>query len=359
MITKQEATERIASGDFQLPPLKIELQRMGQALAGYEEVDAVLSITWQDKSHCFGVEYSPRSTPKEFQSALDKTLRVNKVLGLQPMVLMPFLNEKQLLELSDRKISGIDLSGNGVVLVPDQLFVFRNGAPNRFPASETIQNVYRKNSSIVPRVFLIQPSFDSVNSIQASVQRYGGETASISLSTVSKVLKTLENDLIISREKGDIRLLQPEKLLEKLAANFVRPTIRRCLIGKSSHDAGTLMHKFSDTAVSRQISVVGTGVGSAGQYAVMAKEDYLSVYCTDQYRLIGGIDFDETSRFPNLEIIETHDKTVYFDTHTYKSFEWASPTQTYLELMAGDQRERETAKQVKEVILRRLREGQR
>jgi len=357
MITKQEAMERIAVGSLQLPPLTIELQGQGQILAGYEGVDAVLGITWQDKTYRFGAEYSPRSTPKEFQSALDRTLRVNNTTGLQPMVLVPFLNEKQLLELADRKLSGLDFSGNGVVIVPEQLFVFRSGSSNQFPASETIRNVYRRNSSIVPRVFLIQPFFDSVNSIQSSVQRYGGDTASVSLSTVSKVLKTLEDDIIISREKGNIHLLQPERLLEKLSTNFVRPSIRRFLVGKSPYDTETLMHKILDNALHRQVSLVGTGVGSVGQYAVMAREDLLSVYCTDQYRLLTGIEFNETSRFPNLEIIETQDKTVYFDARTGKGFEWASPIQTYLELMAGDQRQRETASQVKEVILRSLRES--
>ena len=351
MITEQEAIERIAEGSLRLPPLTITLQEQGRTLGGHEGVNAVLKIAWQDKAYCFGAEYSPRSTPKGFQSALDSTLRINKVSGLQPMILVPFLNEKQLLELADREISGLDFSGNGVVIVPGQLFVFRSGSSNQFPASETIRNVYRKNSSIVARAFLARPLFESVNSIEAFIQMNGGHAAAISLSTVSKVLKVLEEDLIVSREKGAIRLIQPEKLLDKLAANFTRPLIRRFLVGKSSHDAGDLMRLLSENSFRHEVWLVGTGVGSVSQYAVMARENFLSVYCTDQYRLLTGVDFKETSRFPNLEIIETYDKTVYFDARTQRGFEWASPVQSYLELITGEQRLQDTAAQVREIIL--------
>ena len=46
----------------------------------------------------------------------------------------------------------------------------------------------------------------------------------MSLSTVSKSLKALEEDLIIDR-KETIRLLQPAKLLEKLSQNYASPNI--------------------------------------------------------------------------------------------------------------------------------------
>lgn len=351
MLTQQKAIERIKAGLLQLPPLGIRLHEPGRMLAQNQGVDAVLEVTWQNNTYHFGTEYKLRSTPKEFQSALNQVVAYQQSTGLLPMILMPFLSEKQLLELADRQISGLDFSGNGVVIVPGQLFVFRSGSRNQFPASEAIQNVYRKNASIVPRAFLINPVFESVNSIEAFIQLHGSRAAVPSLSTVSKVLKVLEQDLIVSREKNTIRLLQPEKLLDKLAANFVRPVIRRFLVGKSPHDIEILMHQLTESAFRHQVWLAGTGVGSVSQYAVMARDNFLSVYCTDQYRLLTEIEFKETNRFPNLEIIETFDKTVYFDSRQRNGFTWASPIQTYLELMAGDQRERDTADQVREIVL--------
>ena len=53
----------------------------------------------------------------------------------------------------------------------------------------------------------------------------------------------------------------------------------------------------------------------------------------------------------NIELIETEDETVYFDPRQRGDFVWASPVQTYLELMAGDKRDQETAEQVKSYIM--------
>jgi hypothetical protein len=59
----------------------------------------------------------------------------------------------------------------------------------------------------------------------------------------------------------------------------------------------------------------------------------------------------QSVRFPNLEIVETEDETVYFDARQDGSFWWASPAQVYLELMTGDKRDQETAEQVKSYIM--------
>lgn len=350
MLTEQEAIQRIATGALVFPPLTITLKSAGMLLHDYTP-DIVLQVVWDNKTYAFGAQYKSRSTPKEFQAAIDQAPRMSSASGLPPMILTPFLKEKQLIELAKQQISGIDFSGNGVVVVPDRLLVFRSGSPNQFPASETIQNVYRRNSAIVSRALLACPIFDSVNNIEAFIQLRGDGIPGVSLSTVSKVLRVLEDDLIIVRAYGQIRLVQPEKLLDKLVANFILPVASRFLVGKSSQDTEMLMKQLSLKSSQQKIGLVGTGSGSVSQYAAMAREHSLSVYSTNLYRLLIGVDFKETNRFPNLEVIETSDRTVYFDSRTANGFQWASPVQTYLELMAGDQRDRDTATQVKALIL--------
>ena len=64
-----------------------------------------------------------------------------------------------------------------------------------------------------------------------------------------------------------------------------------------------------------------------------------------------GPDLEETSRFANIELLETDENFVYFDARDDLV---ASPVQTYLELMQGDKRERETAEQLRKTILQPL-----
>jgi len=61
-----------------------------------------------------------------------------------PMLFMPFLSDRQLQELEREGLSGIDLCGNGVVIVPGTIAVFSSGRKNRFPSSVLIKNIYRK-----------------------------------------------------------------------------------------------------------------------------------------------------------------------------------------------------------------------
>jgi hypothetical protein len=50
--------------------------------------------------------------------------------------------------------------------------------------------------------------------------------------------------------------------------------------------------------------------------------------------------------------LETEDETVYFDARQQVGFWWTSPVQVYLELMAGDKRDREAAEQVKSLLMK-------
>lgn len=62
-------------------------------------------------------------------------------------------------------------------------------------------------------------------------------------------------------------------------------------------------------------------------------------------------DFEETSRFPNVEFLETDDPTVYFDRRETRSISFISPLQAYLELSKGGKREQEAAEPLRANIL--------
>ena len=102
--------------------------------------------------------------------------------------------------------------------------------------------------------------------------------------------------------------------------------------------------------------VVLTGSSSVEHYAVMTREPVQSFYCSDLDGVVKnlGDDIRETDLFANVRFLETQDDFVYFDRRPGL---WASPIQSYLELVAGDKREHETAEQVRRVILEPLAPG--
>jgi hypothetical protein len=342
--------EQLRRGKISLPPLSIRVLE-GQPKA----LDAYVETSWRRSTARFAIECKSISTPKAFRDGLNLLRSTTLPKGYRPMLIMPFLNEPQLQELEREGISGIDLCGNGVVVAPGMFSVFRNGAKNRFSSSAPIKNIYRKNSSMVGRVFLAFPRYTTVQEICSEINRRNllvdrWDKRPMSLSTVSKSLKVLEEDLIVER-KDIIRLVQPDKLLEKLGGNYPPPKIKERVRLKVPEESGTLWEMLQKQSQELSLPLVATGTSSVTQYAVMQRGDVLSVYCPRLEMLLERLPGSQSDRFPNLELIETEDETVYFDARKEGNSWWASPVQVYLELMAGDKRDQETAEQVRSFIL--------
>jgi hypothetical protein len=362
MPTEKEMIAQLRRGEVELPPLVFRSLEDQPDIIGNRRLDALVEASWGNSTVWFAVECKALSTPKVFRDGLNllKTSALPK--NYRPLLFLPYLSERQLQELEREEISGIDLCGNGVVVVPGKFAVFRSGNRNRFPSSAPIKNIYRKNSSMVGRVFLIRSNYGTVQEILEEINRRNllirrWDSKPMSFPTVSKSLKTLEGDLIVERNKF-IRLLQPDNLLEKLHENYAPPYTRERVRLKVPGSDGAPQQVVQQQAQMLGLPVVATGASSVLRYAVMERGDMLSIYCPRINVLLERLPGSQTDRFPNLELLETDDETVYFDARQEMDFWWASPVQVYLELMAGDKRDQETAGQVKSYILNRLQKMQ-
>jgi hypothetical protein len=356
MTSEQEAIDYLCRGEVHLDPLTIELVQVEPLLGRDHSLDAVVQVRWHENAYDFGLEYTPYPTPLRLRQTISQVEERARAKNLYPMVLSPFLSEEKLRALEARGVSGLDLCGNGIVVVPRELLVLRTGAPNRFPSSAPIKNVYRGATSLVPRVFLLSPSFVKVTDIADVIRQKGSH---LSLASVSKALKGLEEDLVIGRGGGNIRLLQPAKLLDRLAQHFRAPQILRQFRGKFAGQSGGLLARVRDEARKQGLRLALTGAYSALVHSVVARGDVLPFYCSGFHRLIDNLPVEETDRFPDLQIYETADETVFFDLRDRDGYPWSSPVQTYLELMHGDQRDRQTAEQVRHEILESVESAQR
>jgi len=348
--------EQLRRGRISLPPLSFRFLESQPKAGEKRRLDALVEASWRGNAARFAVECKALWTPKAFGDGLNLLRSLSLPKGYRPMLFLPFLSENQLQELERDGISGIDLCGNGVVIVPGMFAVFRSGGKNRFSSSAPIKNIYRKNSSMVGRVFVACPVFNAVQDVCSEINRRNmlvsrWDKKPMSLSTVSKALKVLEQDLIVERG-GAIRLLQPDKLLEKLSENYAPPNITERFRLKVPEGGEKLQEFLLTLSHTLDLPIVATGTSSVGRYAVMQRGDVLSVYCPRLEKLLERLPGKQTDRFPNLELIETEDETVYFDARQEGGFWWASPVQVYLELMAGDKRDRETAEQVKSFLLK-------
>jgi hypothetical protein len=353
--TEQEILARLRRSDFGLPPLEVEKLEVLEG-SGDRGLDALITFGWQKKRYRFGAEVRRLWTPKAVIEAADQVQRTAASERLFPLVIVPYLSQERLRELEARGVSGIDLCGNGIVVVPGELLTFRTGSPNRYRWEGRIKNVYRGVSAMIARVFLLTGGFRSVGEALDQIRALGGE---VTLPTVSKVCKSLEQDLVIERVRGEtptsrsLRLLQPEKLLDLLSENYAPPEVTTSFSGKFAGPPEALLEKLIAWEKNDGRKVVRTGADSVEAYAVMARQPVQTFYCSDADALKKSLDteFTETERFANVRLLETQDEFVYFDR---RSNRLASPVQTYLELATGEKREKETAEQVRRFILGQL-----
>lgn len=344
--TEAEILARLMGGEVQIAPMSLSWEAPG----GAGGPDAVLRACWECEEHRFVAEIKGRSTPRAVEEAVARSRAVAERQGGGPMVVVPYLGPERLRELQRAGVSGIDLCGNAFMVVPGKLLVLRSGAPNRFRESSPIRDIYRGNTSLVARALLLRPRAESLADLGGFIRSRGGN---ITLTTISKALRSLEEDVIVERRGGRARLLQPEVLLDKLAASYRPPRVRRRYVGSTGLDRGGLAARLA----AARARTAFTGQSSTDRYAVMGREDRVRVYTESIAGVLGelGDVVREGERFADLELLETDDPTVYFDVRPDGGAALASPIQVYVELASGDKRERETAMQVRELVLAELR----
>lgn len=344
-INENEMLEKLLKG-IELPPL--ELRPIQSNVARELQIDALLTADYRGEIFEFAAELKTRNTPSVFENAIRQAEEIATRTSYLPMLILPYLNDKQLQQLEQQGLSGIDLSGNGVICVPNRLTIYRTGKPNKYPDSQPTKYAYRGTTSLVARAFLCRGRFVSYAEIQDELKRRGKNVAT---STVSKAIQRMESDLIVQRDGEAIRLLQPDKLLEKLSASYTAPKVTEII--KLSLK-GELKELFRDLPTDEKSVLSGTS--SVKAYAVMGTDEWPIIYTTNANQLAATWKgkAEPTTRFVDIELRQTKDPTVYFDMRYIDSVPYAPPTQVYIELSAGDKRQQEVAEQVQKLILQEL-----
>ena len=328
---------------LKLPPLDLRAIRT-IARSGLP-TDLLVRADWRGQQHVFAAEVKGSLTPRTLRHALQDGGKVagEKVERLR-MIIAPYLSPDALAILANAEVSGVDLSGNGVVVVPGEWFIFRTGEKNRYPASARIKSVYRGTSSLVARVFLSCPEFARFTDIPEEIRRRGG---SVTAPTVSKVLRQLEEDLVVERVGPRFRLLDADRLLGRLVENHrTRITSKvRGTFTDPSDTPSTLRSRAesTDTKLVRRDEHIYVNAPRG--------DDVMTYYTQSIARVLHGSSFVEEPRFGDVELLQTSQQEVFFDARENSGWLCCSPLQIYLELANGGKREREIAESMRADLL--------
>ncbi len=338
---------RFAVGDRLLGPLTIT-RRGPRPFADRD--DARIFVTWgRDwKSH-FAVKFNALSTPRALRAGMDEARRAAAVTGGQPLVATPYLSPRALDDLEAAGVSGVDLCGNGLIIIPGRTYIRLSGQPNHYPQSQPLANPYSGRSAMVARMLLAEPAWPGLDALRAAIQEGG---CAISLPQTSKAVRALVDDLVVTKSGRAIRQVSQLSILDRLgdAWRGVAHPSKTLLwrLPEGQEVVGALKRwPYPDWAI--------TGASSAPRYAAMAQGGPRQVAVRDLGRATASLDGtpETIAGFAELLFVETQQDGYYFMNETdTDGVRWASKLQTWLEMNNGDARQRQVAQDIYAKITR-------
>lgn len=360
-LAEKQIIQSLKSTDEKYAPLKINSLQEQVSLQDGSQVDGIMDCSIQNGPSFKAVlEIKTIATPqnilmgaqslKAFISNDDKEDKI-------PLLVAPYIGEKQAKILAEKGISWLDLSGNMSIRVSNRIYIERTGKPNRFPDTSPIKKIFQGTSSLISRALLLKP--DGFVSLYEIVDFINNRNAKVTLSTVSKVLKSLEEELLVNKNKSLITSSDPEKLLEKLAEGYKISTERKRRNTYRFVIKGIERLSYSNPNAIRAASKDYLACGFyAAQIKGLAVTEKITIFVKDmeQFRRkaeeeLVSITADE--EFGNSIITETSDPGVWFNPDWQAMDPVVNDIELYLEMMVDTPRGPKIAEQLKKRILRK------
>ena len=359
-VTEREIIQYLQRAGEQFAPLRINrLEEQVNLPQGFQ-ADAIIEFSIQDGPAFKAlVEITPVPTPKnilekarQLADYMSKASKTNMI----PMVIAPYIGKRQGQILADKGISWMDISGNMLIRVSNQIYIERTGQRNRFPDTAPIKKIFQGTSSLVSRALLLKP--EGFSSLYEVVNFINERNANITMSTVSKVLKSLEEELLINRNTSLISVPDRGKLLDRLTESYINYIKRK---ERKTYRFSVQQPHYA----SLKRNVQKSNYLACGFYATQIKglgvtnEIMICVKNMDQAKK--DFDFLEPdAEFGNVKLIENNDVEIWFNSVDIEltiasiikvTIPIIDDIELYLEMMADTPRGPKIAKQLKQRIL--------
>jgi len=357
-LTEKQVLERLFNPLCGFEPLRLEaLMEQPESQGGFCP-DALAEVLLENEP-CFeaAVEIVTQATPK---AILEKSRRLSdyiQKLGrseLVPLIAAPYIGSKQARILADMGISWIDLSGNMIIRVPGLIYVERTGKKNKFPDTTPIRKIFEGTSSLVSRSLLLKPEgFSSQYEIADFINSRDGN---ITISTVSRVLKSLEEELLVNKNRKRICASDREKLLVRLADGYSNCSRRRDC--ERYRFSAKNISDFFWLFFSQEVDCIACGFYAA-QLKGLATTDEITVFVNNiekakrAFDKTGSAKIVPDAEYGNFVIIISQDRCAWFNADRQTTPATVDEVELYLEMTVDTPRGPKIAEQLKERIFQK------
>jgi hypothetical protein len=244
----------------------------------------------------------------------------------------------------ERKVDFIDLAGNVFISVPGKLLLQRVGQESKKEISPSFyRNPFSGKSSRVIRVLLQKPKTWTLTELSEELVSEGRRSQcdlsfDISFSLASRVLRSLEEELLIRRTNSTISVPEPRRLLDRWAQEYknrYKWYLRRSVKIPNPFGADLQMVKRGLEKLIRPQCYAFTGAAAANLTAPFLDVDPVDMFVSDESgteNLRASV--SRISIGPDIRVIYAFDDGVFMYQSVKEGIPLVSDIQAYLDLFA-------------------------
>jgi len=307
--------------------------------------DLVIKVRSAGGTQQLVVESNASGEPRLAREAIATMRRYSKGQPKSYAVFVaPYISPRTADLCREEKIGYVDLSGN-CRLCFDEVYIEREGQPNRFAQKRDLRKLYSPKASRVLRVLLNAPR--KAWTISALARE-----AEISVGLAWKVKELLTDREWVSTESEGVLLKQPEELLTDWARSY---SYRQNAVRDyySMQKPAQLERALAQTCAKRKVRYALTAFSAAERMAPMVRYQRVFAYvATGVEELAVELGLKEVPSGANVTILEPYDDGVFYGTRAFDDVQAVSPTQAYLDLFSNKGRGEEAAEALLREVIR-------
>jgi hypothetical protein len=284
------------------------------------------------------------------------------------VLICPYLSPESQNFCQENAIDFIDLSGNILLRKPGEIYIERLNQPNLYKRYQLFRKPFGGASSRVVRILLENPKklwsiTEIFNDIVKEEQRFNiffnniETVLTISISSISKVIKSLEEKLLIRRQGLSILVSDPSQLLSQWADKY-RENYKNYLKGaiKSNNPLGftpeSTLKKLP--LVMSDMKVLLTGSAAASMIAPFVNIDRIDLFDISNSSEDASKELNlEKSIGPELLFIDPYDAGVALFFREINGVAVVSDIQVFLDCFARGGRDAKQAEYIFENVIKK------
>jgi hypothetical protein len=326
-----------------VPALLAEL--LDEPHVGLEAADAVRDapidlVVDDDRGRRWVIEVKSSSRPGQVARAAEQLLAYAQTdEDAIPILVVPFMSAAGA-EVADRaRLNWLDLSGNAHIRA-ENLHVWVQGRPNELRPRGRPSSPFAPKSARITRVLLLDP-------IRWWRQRDLVEATGLDDGNISRIVRRLDDELLLERRGRELRPRDPGLLLDAWAQDY-RFDAHDILSGHLSGNGVEAARALSEQLQALDVHHAFTGLPAAWAIDQFAGFRLTTVYVEIDPRIVASrLEMRRTTKGANVQLVGPNDVGVFAGEQAHKGLPCVSVVQTYLDLLQLPERAEDAAEHLR------------